>query len=99
MKTALLSVLTVTLLVGCSSVSEPLNIGPDSYQLNSISKSGLASWGEVKDMAIKKANQHCESQGKTMTLSGEQTSGVKVWTPMEAHIKYKCLTDASKTKE
>ena len=99
MKTAPLSGLTVILLVGCASVSEPLRIGPDSYQLNSISKSGLASWGDVKDMAINKANLHCESQGKAMILSDEQTSGVKIWTPMEAHIKYKCVTDTVKSKE
>jgi hypothetical protein len=90
-KVTLFSLLTATLLAGCSTVSEPIRIGQDAYQLNSISKSGLASWGEVKDMAIIKANQYCESQGKDMILDDEKTSGVKVWTHMESHIKFRCV--------
>jgi hypothetical protein len=90
MKNSFLTVCTVALLAGCSSVSEPVRIGQDSYQVNSISKSGLSSWGEVKNLAIVRANQHCDSLGKTMIMENEQTTGAKVWTPMEAHIKYKC---------
>lgn len=96
MKISLLLALTATLLAGCSSVSEPVRIGQDAYQVNSISKSGLSSWGEVKNLAIVRANQHCDSLGKTMVMEDEQTTGVKVWTPMEAHIKYKCVAVASK---
>ena len=68
-----------------------MRVGPDTYQINSISKSGLASWGEVKELAINKANQHCDGQNKSMVLDSEKTSGAKVWTPMEAHISYRCV--------
>ena len=91
MRLVLFLVLTVSFITACSSVSEPLRVGPDAYQINSISKSGLASWGEVKEMAIKRANLHCDAQDKLMVLDSEKTSGTKVWTPMEAHISYRCV--------
>ena len=49
------------------------------------------SWSEVKNLALKRANEHCESQGKLISVEKEDFSGARGWTPIEAHIKYKCV--------
>lgn len=78
-------------LAGCASVTEPIRYGRDSFVVNSQASGTFYSWGEVKNMAIAKANEHCDKLGQAATVEGEEYSGVRSVVPIEAHIKFKCV--------
>lgn len=78
-------------LAGCASVTEPMKIASDTYLVNSQASGSFYSWGEVKNLALAKANSHCDQQGKVIELVGEEYSGVRSVVPIEVHIKYRCV--------
>lgn len=91
MRTLTTAAVIVLIASGCASVTEPMRIGVDTYEVNSQMAGNYPSWAEVKNLALNKANEHCDKQGKVMTLEKEDYSGARGWTPIEAHIKYKCV--------
>ena len=91
MKRNLFILTAVIVASGCQSVSTPMRIGVDSYEVSSEMAGMFPSWAEVKNLALQRANEHCDQLGKTMTLEKEDFSGARGWTPIEAHIKFKCV--------
>ena len=56
------------------------------------------SWSEVKDLALKRANQYCQSKKKYMKEDKWETHGARGWTPLNAELTFQCLADTSGTK-
>ena len=94
MKT-LFALLAVALIAGCASVTQPVGIGVDRYEVSSKMGGPGTDWGSVKRLALAEASKHCASQGKVSEVEKEDFSGALGWTPIEAHIKYRCV-DAAK---
>lgn len=85
------AVLLLCTLAGCASTSAPVSVGPDTYTLSMSEHGGFRSHGAVRADALKKANEHCASMGKTMTLQNSDSAGARGWTPIEETVTYKCL--------
>ncbi|WP_159016031.1 hypothetical protein [Cognatiluteimonas profundi] len=82
--------LAVTAIAGCASTSAPVAVGPDTYTLSISQMGGMKSHGSVRADALRKANEHCGSLGKTMVLQTSESSGARGWTPIEEAVTYRC---------
>ena len=77
-------------LAACSTVGEVMPIGVDTYTVAGRMGGQLPAWSEVKGLAIKRANEFCDSKNKTMTVVGWETHGARGWTPLDAELTFKC---------
>lgn len=84
--------LLAALLAGCSSVSEVTPLGSDTLSVTSTTRTGMMDWGELRTMAVTRANSYCSAKGKTMEMIGDiQDDGVRHITPRESTVKFKCV--------
>ncbi len=56
----------LTLLTACSSMSEVTSVDKDMYSVTYSSGTQLLSWVEIKNHAMERADQHCESLGRRL---------------------------------
>jgi hypothetical protein len=78
-------------LVACTSVSEVTPMGKDTYMVGAEARGGMYSRTEVTQMAVKRANAFCQEQGKVMSPSHIDNTGVRGWTPQETQFLFECL--------
>lgn len=79
------------LLSACSTVSEVVPTGKDTYMVGSNARGGFTSDAEVKALAVKRANEHCAEQGKRAQVLSSTSSGVQMWTPQNAEVQFACV--------
>ncbi len=63
----------LAVLAACSSMSEVKQVDKDTYSVTYSSGSQLLTWVELKNQALQRAEQHCESMGRKL-LKPEITS-------------------------
>jgi len=51
----------LALLAACSSMSEVTSVGKDTYSVSYSSGSQLLTWVEIKNQALQRADQYCQS--------------------------------------
>ena len=81
----------LALLAGCSSVTDVVPVGKDTYTVGATMSGNFPSWPEVKGLAMKRGNEYCTSLGKNLMLVKTETHGARGWTPLEAEITFQCL--------
>ena len=91
MSRAFVFILLAATLQACSSVSEVVPTGPDTYMGGSNSHGGFSSDAEVAALAIKRANEFCSAQGKVAKVTSSTSSGTQMWTPQNAQVDFTCL--------
>lgn len=84
----------LAVLSGCTTVSEVIPLGKDTYMVGSQARGGMTSNTEVKGLALKRANEFCAAQGKVMSLDAASAAGIQGWTPQTSEVTFFCL-DAS----
>lgn len=89
--------LLTTLCIGCVSVSDVVPVGRNKFTVSSEMAGQFPSWSEVKQLALKRANQHCESLGKVMTIDKWETHGARGWTPLNAELTFECTESVNNT--
>ena len=82
--------------VGCVSVSEVIPVGKDTYTVSAEMSGNFPSWSEVKQLAMKRANEHCGSMGRYMTIEKWETHGARGWTPLNAELTFHCKSEEAK---
>lgn len=82
---------TLALLAGCSSVTDVVPVGKDTYTVGATMSGNFPSWPEVKGLAMKRGNEYCASLHKNLVLVKTETHGARGWTPLEAEITFECL--------
>ena len=92
----MLALLLVAPLTACTTISEVTPIGTDSYMVGSSVRGGFTGDTEVKTLAVKRANEFCANKGKTMVLTGSQSSGVQGWTPQNSEVTFTCADAPAK---
>ena len=97
MKKTILGLLIVGC-AGCVSVSEVVPVGENKFTVSSEMAGQFPSWSEVKQLALKRANKHCENIGKTMTVEKWETHGARGWTPLNAELTFQCV-ESTNTKQ
>lgn len=85
---AFVSVLSVA---GCTSVSEPIHVQQEKFEIAATAYLQFPTWSDVINLAYVRASIHCESLGrKKMTVVRRELYGVRILTPLEARITYSC---------
>lgn len=79
------------LLAGCSTVSDVLPIGKDTYMVTS-EVYGFKTSNDAEEMTIKRANAYCESLGKKMLLANISGGGVYGFSPRTNQLVFQCLS-------
>jgi len=79
------------LLAGCSSVSEVMPTGPNSFMVGSNAHGGMMSDAEVAALAIKRANDFCGAKGEVAQVTSSRSSGTQMWTPQNAQVNFACV--------
>lgn len=91
MKKILIPTLALGFLAGCTSITEPISVGNDTFMLGSTTRGGMSSWVEVNAENHKRANEYCEKQGKTANIISKGNAGTRGWTPMESDVTFQCI--------
>lgn len=81
----------VLVLTGCSTVGNVLPVSGDTFTLTSSGH--YKSWSDLKAAGIQRANEFCAKKNKQMTVVGWDTHGVRGWSPQEAELTFKCLSE------
>lgn len=82
------------LLTGCVTMgSEPVPVGPDTYQL-SMTGVGFATQANTNINALRAANAYCAKSGLHMTPKNSAESGVYGWSPRQDNLVFMCLRDS-----
>ena len=84
-------ILGLAALAGCSTVSEVVPTGKDTYMVGSNAHGGFTSDAEVAGLAIKRANEFCASQGRIAQVTDTRSSGTQMWTPQNAQVQFTCV--------
>lgn len=84
---------------GCVSVSDVVPVGKSKFTVSSEMAGQFPSWSEVKQLALKRANTHCESLGKIMTVDKWETHGARGWTPLNAELTFECVDNDNKVQQ
>ena len=84
---------------GCVSVSEVVPVGKSKFTVSSEMVGQFPSWSEVKQLALKRANKHCDSLGKVMTVDKWETHGARGWTPLNAELTFECVESTNSTQQ
>lgn len=97
MRVFTVAILTIAI-GGCSSVSGVIPVGKDKYRVSSEMGGQLPSWSDVKDLSLKRANEFCDKKGRYMEEGNWVTHGARGWTPLNAELTFKCLSDSAEKK-
>lgn len=89
MKTALL--ICAALLAACSTVSEVVPTGKDTYMVGSQARGGFTGDAEVKALAVKRANEFCAAKGQRAQVTNSTSSGTQGWTPQNSEVQFACV--------
>lgn len=81
----------LVLLGGCVSVTDPVQVGKDTYLITSNAHGGLSSNGELKTKVLARAGSFCRAQGKELEVRSTESSGVQGWTPQNNEVVFACL--------
>lgn len=81
----------VLALGACTTMSDVMQIGPDTYMVSTSVRGGLTTDTEVKSTVIHKAQTHCGAMGKQMQMVTSNNSGTQGWTPQNAEVTFKCV--------
>jgi hypothetical protein len=79
-------------LVACQSVSEVIPTGQNTYMVGANSQGGFTSDAEVAALGIKRANEFCANQGKSMEMISTSSSGTQGWTPQNSQTLFRCVS-------
>lgn len=91
MKKILIPAIIATLIIsGCTSTSEVLKIGKDTYTVSSTVR-GFHSHADAKEMTLKRATEYCASMSKEIAVTNTASSGAAGWTPLGSDVIFRCL--------
>lgn len=84
-------IISAGLLAACSTVSEVVPTGKDSYMVGSQARGGLTGDAEVKALAVKRANEFCAAKGQRAQVTNSSSSGTQGWTPQNSEVQFTCV--------
>jgi len=86
----LLTAIALAALTGCSSVSEVVPTGKDTFMVGSSAHGGFTGDVEVKALAVRRANEFCAGRGQIAQITNSTSSGVQGWTPQNSEVQFSC---------
>lgn len=81
----------VVALAACATMSDVMQIGPNTYMVSTTVRGGMSTDTEVKSTVIRKAQAHCGGLGKQMEMVSSTNAGLQGWSPQTAEVTFKCV--------
>jgi hypothetical protein len=78
-------------LAACATKSTVAPYGQDTYILNVSDTMGTRQKTELRVMAAKEADAHCNKLGKKMQVEGAQDHGVAWLTSTSSQLIFRCI--------
>ena len=97
MRVFIVAILTIAI-SGCSSVSEVMPVGKDTYRVSSEMGGQFPSWSDVKGLSLKRANGFCSEKGRYMEEGKWVTHGARGWSPLNAELTFRCRSNSTDKK-
>jgi ATP-dependent protease HslVU (ClpYQ) peptidase subunit len=82
---------TIAVLSGCTTVTEPVAVGKDTYMIGLGARGGFSTDAELMSQSIKAAGDFCASQNRRIEVQSTQSKGVQMWTPQSNQVIFKCV--------
>lgn len=89
MKTTLVA--AAALLGACTTMTDVVPTGKDTFMVGTSVRGGLTSDTEVKAGAITRANEYCSTKGQRAQVLDSKSSGARGWTPQNAEVHFTCI--------
>jgi hypothetical protein len=80
-----------TMLVACISMTDPVEVGQDTYMMGLGARGGLSSDAELLSQTIKAAVDFCAAKNRRIEVQNTSTTGVQMWTPQNNEVTFKCF--------
>ena len=87
---ATLAVATALALSGCTTMTDPVPVGSDTYMMGLSARGGLTSDIELLAQTMRAAGAFCSRQGRHMELQTSSTTGTQGWTPQGNQVVFRC---------
>jgi hypothetical protein len=82
--------MVILALAGCSTASDVVRTGTDTYRVRADAGGGSPSDADIKALGIKRANEFCDAQGKRAVITIGQSSGWHVFSVQTAEVLFSC---------
>ncbi|MBV7482444.1 hypothetical protein [Bordetella sp. BOR01] len=83
--------LALSLLCACASISETATTGDNTYRVTYNAGGKWQTWVEVKNIARKQAEDHCESLGQRLSQPKVTSNHATGLMPKEATVDFTCV--------
>ena len=87
-----LAVAAALALAGCVTMTDPVQVGTDTYMVGLSARGGLTSDTELLAQTMRAAGAFCSRQGRHMELQTSSTTGTQGWTPQGNQVVFRCAT-------
>lgn len=84
------TVMALLALAACSTPSDIVKTGAETYRVRSDAGGGSPNDAEIKARGIKRANEFCEALGKRAVITVGQRSGWFVFGLQTAEVSFYC---------
>lgn len=78
------------LLAACSSMSEVTSTGKNSYSVTYSSGTQLLTWVEIKNQALQRADQYCQSIGRKLQKPAVTSNHATGLGSKRATVNFEC---------
>lgn len=82
--------MVILALAGCSTASDVVQTGTDTYKVRADAGGGSRTDAEIKALGIKRANEFCDAQGKRAVITIGQSSSWHVFSLQTAEVHFSC---------
>ncbi|WP_053245015.1 MULTISPECIES: hypothetical protein [unclassified Achromobacter] len=83
-------VFVVFALAGCASMSSVTAVNKDRYQVTHSSGAEWMTWVELKNQALKRAEQYCQEDGRKLVKPEITSNHATGLTPKRATVTFQC---------
>ena len=91
MKTIFIASSLALVLGACTTMTDVMKVGPDTYMTGQTTRGGFTTDSEIKAEVIRRAQSYCAGQGRQMSLVTSQSNGTQGWTPQSSEVTFKCV--------
>ena len=77
-------------LAACSTPSDVVRLGPDSYRIRPTSATAPLSEADFKAFGLKRAGEYCTEQGKHSVVTVAATSDWFSWSGRNTDVRFVC---------
>lgn len=84
----------LTLLSGCMTTSEVMNVGPDTYVITSAACPACGGSSKALALGLQKASKYCATMGKRLIQKKMDTENLNIYGAGGSTLTFRCLDES-----